>query len=58
MENIPNMQSGKMYPEHSVQTKEKISSLCWKNLSESKNQPFLFLNLQNQNGVKRGGGVR
>ena len=55
MENIPNMQSGKMYPAHSVQIKEKISSPYWKNLSESKSQPFLFLNLQNQNGAKRGG---
>lgn len=55
MVNIQNMQSGRTYPEHSVQTKEEISSLCWKNLSGSKNQPFLFLNLQNQNGVKRGG---
>ena len=55
MENIPNMQSGKTYPEHSVQIKEKISSLYWKNLSGSKSQPFLFLNLQTQNGVKQGG---
>lgn len=56
MENIPNMQSGKTYPEHSVQIKEKISSPYWKNLFGSKSQPFLFLNLQTQNGVKQGGG--
>lgn len=55
MENIPNMQSGKTYQEHSAQIKEKISSPYWKNLSESKSQPFLFLNLQTQNGVKQGG---
>lgn len=55
MENFQNMQSGRTYPEHSVQIKEKISSPYWKNLSESKSQPFLFLNLQNQNGAKQGG---
>lgn len=40
---------GKMCPEHSVPTKEKISELCWKNLPALNNQTLLFLDL-------RGGG--
>lgn len=40
---------GKMFPEHSAQTAEKTSALCWKNLPAWKNQPLQFLDL-------RGGG--
>ena len=40
---------GKMFPERSVQTAEKTSAPCWKNLPAWKNQTFQFLDL-------RGGG--
>lgn len=41
---------GKMFPEHSVQTAEKTSAPCWKNLPAWKNQTLQFLDL-------RGGGA-
>lgn len=37
---------GKTYPEHSVPTAAKISEPCWKNLPESHNQTFQFLDLR------------
>lgn len=40
---------GKMFPERSVQTVEKTSAPCWKNLPAWKNQTLQFLDL-------RGGG--
>lgn len=40
---------GKMFPERSVQTAEKTSAPCWKNLPAWKNQTLQFLDL-------RGGG--
>lgn len=45
---------GKMCPEHSVPTKEKISELCWKNLPALNNQTLLFLDLRGgADGAKR-----
>ena len=49
MECIQLSLSGKMFPERSVQTAEKISEPCWKNLPTRHNQTFQFLDL-------RGGG--
>lgn len=40
---------GKMFPERSVQTAEKTSAPCWKNLPAWKNRTLQFLDL-------RGGG--
>lgn len=40
---------GKMFPERSVQTAEKTSAPCWKNLPAWNNQTLQFLDL-------RGGG--
>lgn len=37
---------GKMYPEHSVQTKEETSAPFWKNLPAWSNQTLLFLDLR------------
>lgn len=37
---------GKMFPERSVQTAEKISAPCWKNLPAWSNQTLLFLDLR------------
>lgn len=37
---------GKMYPEHSVPTEEKISEPCWKNLPAWNNQTFQFIDLR------------
>lgn len=37
---------GKMFPERSVQTAEKTSALCWKNLPAWKNQTLQFLDLR------------
>jgi len=37
---------GKMCPEHSAPTKEKISEPCWKNLPAWNNQTFQFLDLR------------
>ena len=45
MKNIPISQSGKMCPEHSAATKEKISESCWKNWQESGKLTFQSLNL-------------
>lgn len=41
---------GKMFPEHSAQTAEKTSALCWKNLPAWKNQPLQFLDLRGGDG--------
>ena len=49
MECIQLSLSGKMFPELSAQTAEKISEPCWKNLPAQHNQTFQFLDL-------RGGG--
>lgn len=43
---------GKMFPEHSAQTAEKTSALCWKNLPAWKNQPLQFLDLRGDGGAK------
>lgn len=45
MENIQNLQSGKMLEEHSPQTTEKTSDVSWKNLHTSSKQTLQFLNL-------------
>lgn len=37
---------GKMFPERSVQTAEKTSAPCWKNLPAWSNQTLLFLDLR------------
>lgn len=37
---------GKMFPERSVQTAEKTSAPCWKNLPAWKNQTLQFLDLR------------
>lgn len=37
---------GKMFPERSVQTAEKTSAPCWKNLPAWNNQTLLFLDLR------------
>lgn len=46
MENIQNLQSGKMLEGLLAQTKEKTSDVCWKDLHASSNQTFQFLDLQ------------
>lgn len=43
---------GKMCPELSAQTEEKISEPCWKNLPAWNNQTFQFLDLRKENGAK------
>lgn len=45
---------GKMFPEHSAQTAEKTSALCWKNLPAWKNQPLQFLDLRGGRWCKAG----
>ena len=50
MENIPSLQCGKMYREHSAATKEKISEPCWKTCRTYVNQEFLFLDLRKEDG--------
>lgn len=50
MENIPSLQCGKMYQEHSAATKEKISEPCWKTCRTYVNQEFLFLDLEKEGG--------
>lgn len=51
MENTPLSQYGKMCPEHSAATKEKISGSCWKNWQESGKLTFQSLNLnETKNG--------
>ena len=44
------LQFGKMYQEHSVATKEKISELSLKNWQESKMQKYQFLCLKKESG--------
>lgn len=53
MENIQNLQSGKMLEEHSPQTTEKTSDVSWKNLHTSSKQTLQFLNLRKkvENGL-------
>mgnify|MGYP004589645145 CR=1 FL=1 len=46
MENIQNLQSGRMLEGHSPQTTEKISVVSWKNLHTLSKQTLQFLNLQ------------
>ena len=46
MECIQLSLSGKMFPELSAQTAEKISEPCWKNLPTRHNQTFQFLDLR------------
>lgn len=53
MENIPNMPSGKMFPEHSVQTKARTSEPSWRNWQESKKLAFQSLDLTKANGQKQ-----
>lgn len=43
---------GKMYPELSVQTAEKILEPCWKNLPAWNNQTLLSLDLRGADGAK------
>lgn len=53
MENVQNLQSGKMLEEHSPQTTEKTSDVSWKNLRTSSKQTLQFLNLRGkaENGL-------
>lgn len=53
MENIQNLQSGKMSEELSAQTTEKTSDVSWKNLHTSSKQTLQFLNLREkaENGL-------
>ena len=50
MDNIPNMPSGKTFPEHSVQTKARTSEPSWRNWQESKKLMFQSLDLTKANG--------
>lgn len=50
MECIQLSLSGKMFPELSAQTAEKISEPCWKNLPTRHNQTFQFLDLRGGGG--------
>ena len=50
MKNIPNMPSGKMFPEHSAPTKAKTSEPSWRNWYESKKLAFQSLDLTKANG--------
>ena len=50
MENIQNLQSGKMLEGLLAQTKAKTSDVCWKDLHASSNQTFQFLDLQEKVG--------
>lgn len=52
MESIQNLQSRKTSQEPLVQTTEKISEPCWKNLRTLNNQTLLFLDLRKENGAK------
>lgn len=53
MENVQNLQSGKMLEEHFPQTTEKTSDVSWKNLHTSSKQTLQFLNLREkaENGL-------
>ena len=53
MENIQNLQSGKMLEEHSPQMEERTSDVSWKNLRTSQNQTLQFLDLRGkeENGL-------
>lgn len=53
MENVQNLQSGKMLEEHFPQTTEKTSDASWKNLHTSSKQTLQFLNLREkaENGL-------
>lgn len=55
MENVQNLQSGKMLEEHSPQTTEKTSDVSWKNLHTSSKQTLQFLNLREkaENGLNQ-----
>ena len=53
MDNIPNMPSGKMFPEHSVQTKARTSEPSWRNWQESKKLSFQSLDLTKANGQRQ-----
>ena len=53
MENTLLSQSGKMYPEHSAATEEKISESCWSNWHESKKLMLQSLDLRKTNGQKQ-----
>ncbi len=54
MECIQLSLSGKMFPELSAQTAEKISEPCWKNLPTRHNQTFQFLDLRGGRWCKAG----
>ena len=45
------LQCGRMFPEHSVQTREKTSEWYLKNSAESKSHQYLFLDLRTENGI-------
>ena len=44
---------GKMYPEHSAATEEKISESCWSNWHESNKLMLQSLDLRKTNGQKQ-----
>ena len=53
MENIQGSLFGKTSPEHSVQTRDKISARFSKQSAPLKNQKYLYLNLQTGSGLMR-----
>ena len=44
---------GKMFPEPSAVTEEKISELCWRNLPGSQKQMLAFLDLRKESGPRQ-----
>ena len=44
---------GKMFPEPSAATEEKISEPCWKNLPGSQKQMLAFLDLRKESGPRQ-----
>lgn len=44
---------GKMFPEPSAATEEKISEPCWRNLPGSQNQTLAFLDLRKESGPRQ-----
>lgn len=52
MENIQDLQSGRMSKEHSAVTEEKTSGRCWNRLQASQGKTFLFLDAT-KDGIKQ-----
>ena len=49
----PTFAVGKMFPEHSAATEEKISEPCWKNSPGSQKQTLAFLDLRKESGQRQ-----